>query len=86
VNRIVVDGIRKQVPNPIEVNNIKLIKAQYYDIWRNFDKYSYFIKNKTNFQIIKFLTNWCIEQNIKNRNNIVFTHNQIKGLITTKQK
>ena len=86
VKRIVVDGIRKQVPNTIEINNIKLIKDKFYDVWKNFDKYTDFIKNKSNFQIVNFLTNWCNEKNIKNRNNIVFTHNQIKRLITSKQK
>ena len=79
--RIIIDGIRKQIPNTTELENIKTIKNKFYKIWKNYDKYSHLIKNKTNFQIIKYLTNWCNENHIKYRNNISFTHSQIQTLI-----
>jgi DNA invertase Pin-like site-specific DNA recombinase len=84
VKRIIVDGIRKQIPNPIEVDNMKLIKAKYYDIWKNFGIYSGYIKNKTNFYIINYIVKWCEEENIKHRNNQKMTENQIKTIIMKK--
>jgi DNA invertase Pin-like site-specific DNA recombinase len=85
VKRIVVDGIRKQVANQNEVDNIKVIKAKFYDIWKNFNKYSHIISHKSNFKIIKYLILWCEEQHIKHRNNKTFTINQIKKIIITQK-
>ena len=85
VKRIVIDGIRKQVPNITEVDNIKIIKDKYYEIWKHFDKYKNIIKNKSNFQILQYLQNWCIEKNIKHRNNKTLTINQIKKFIILKK-
>ena len=79
--RIVIDGIRKQIPNTTEIENIKTIKQKFYELWKHYDKYSHLIKNKTNFQIIKYLTTWCNENHIKYRNNIPFTHSQIQTII-----
>ena len=85
VKRIVVDGIRKQVANQNEVDNIKIIKAKFYDIWKNFNKYTHIITHKSNFKIINYLILWCEEQHIKHRNNTTFTINQIKKIIVTKK-
>lgn len=85
VKRIVIDGIRKQVSNPSEIDNIKIIKTKFYDIWKNFSKYSDLITHKSNFKIINYLITWCEEQHIKHRNNTKFTINQIKKIIITKK-
>ena len=84
VKRIVVDGIRKQVSNQSEVNNIKIIKSKFYDIWKDFNKYKDFITHKSNFKIINYLILWCEEQHINHRNGKKFTVNQIKKIIITK--
>ena len=86
VNRIIINGIRKQVPNPIETNNIKLIKAKYYEIWKNFDVYNQYIIRRTHVHIIRYITKWCDEQNIKYRNNQKLNESQINTIITKKQK
>jgi DNA invertase Pin-like site-specific DNA recombinase len=84
VKRIVIDGIRKQVPNPNEVDNIKIIKSKYYEIWNNFNKYKNVIKNKSKYQILQYLQNWCNENHIKHRNNQILTINNIKKFIVMK--
>ena len=67
-----------------EIDNIKLIKSKFYDIWKNFNKYNEVITHKSNFKIINYLINWCEEQHIKHRNNKKMTVNQIKKIIVTK--
>ena len=84
VKRIVVDGIRKQVANQSEVDNIKIIKAKFYDIWKNFNKYDEVITHKSNFKIINYLINWCEENHFKYRHNKKMTVNNIKKIIITK--
>ena len=84
VKRIVVDGIRKQISNVNEINNIKLVKNKYYDICQNFNNYKNFITFKTNIRIYNYLAIWCEEQNIKHRNNKNLTINQIRKFIVTK--
>ena len=86
VKRIVINGIRKQVPNPIEADNIKMIKAKYYDIWKNFDMYNQYIIRRTHANIVRYITKWCEEQNIKYRNNKTLNESQINTMITKKQK
>ena len=84
VKRIIVNGIRKQIPSPIEMGVISLIKGKYYDIWKNFDVYSGSVKNKSNFHVINYIVQWCEEQGIKHRNNKKMSESQIKTIIMKK--
>ena len=84
VKRIVVNGIRKQIPSPIEMGIISLIKKQYYEIWKNFDKYNEIIKYKSNFHVINYIVQWCEEHSIKHRNNQKMTKNHITTIIMKK--
>ena len=79
--RIKVNGHLKQVENSIEMDNINTLKSLYNRIWNKFDDYSNVIPKKSQYHIIKYLTQWCSQQHIKDRNNINFTESRLKTII-----
>jgi len=81
LKRIIVDGIRKQVTNINEQDIITKIKEKYYDICENYENSYKDSIRRTHVAFIRYIINWCDNNNIKNRLGNKFTEGQIKKII-----
>ena len=79
---IMIDGIRKRVPNNDERDNITRIRSRYFEMHENYGADAGADRIRPNqSSLIKFLTRWCIREGLKSRNGSPFTSLQIKKII-----
>ena len=81
---VIINNIRKKIPNKSEKTNIEIIKNKYNDIHENFNHYRDTEQvRRSQSSIIKFIIRWCVRSGIKNRKLMPFTISQIKSIVSS---